>query len=293
MFCGDNHSFDYTPTSVPNINNICIGNAIYDELYTARDAEKEYTEENKVWDFDTVFYAHFRNNLLAGNVDFSAKNVNAMRIKRRKKNGYQWITLFEIPIQTDDDFNFERFDRYARGNTEYEYSLVPMTNNIEGNLNTNSIKSQFSGYYITEKELIYHAFLNTALSLERNHNSVAINTLGRKFPFHISNGNSAYVNGELEATFIDKKLGYDYDIDNGWSYREKVDEFLTNGKPKILKNDVGQMWMIAVVENISHDYSKHVDMPIHSISWVEIGDPEETSDLYDNNFIDLDPRLVR
>jgi hypothetical protein len=34
-------------------------------------------------------------------------------------------------------------------------------------------------------------------------------------------------------------------------------------------------------------------MPIHTISWTEVGDCESVDDLYDNNFIDVDSRLIR
>jgi len=294
MFCGDNHSFDFTPTDVPNINNIKIKNGIYDEVFATRNTNFEYSENNKVWDFYTILYPLFQSNLYAGNVSFTSDTVTAIRVKRRKKGTYTWDVIFEVPIYTNADFTFERFDRFARGNTEYEYSLVPVISGVEGNLNTNEIKSEFDGIYLVEKDVVYHCYLNTKIpETQRHQNSTIIETLGRKKPYVIKNGDLNYVSGSLNVTFIDKGLNCEYDIENGWKYREQVDDFLTNGRPKILKSDTGEMWLVSIVDSIPQDFSQHWQMPIHTIQWIEIGDCESTEDLFDADLIDVDPRLVR
>lgn len=293
MFCGDNHSFDYTPTNVPNIKSIKIGNGVFDEIFATRSTSIPLTEKSKEWTFDTILYALFKDNLFAGNVEFTSDSVSAMRIKRRKKGTYTWDTFFEIAISTNEDFNFERLDRYARANTKYEYSLIPVINGVEGNLNINEIETKFDGFYFIEKDVIYRALLNTELHTERNHNGKTVTTLDRKYPFHITNGNSNYTSGQLQATFIDKLLDNSYDVQNGWKYREQVNDFLTNGKPKILKDDEGRMWMVGIVDSIPENAQGHYQHIISNISFVEIGDSESVEDLYDNNFIDLDSRLMR
>ncbi|SHO53701.1 hypothetical protein [Anaerocolumna xylanovorans] len=290
-FCGDNHSFDYTPTNIENLNYLKVRNGAYDEVFMSKTADIEYKEESKNWDYDTLFYALFQNNLFAGNVSFTADIVSAMRIKRRKSSEYNWDTLFEIPIRTNKDFAFERFDKYVRGNTDYEYSLVPIINSIEGNLSTSSITANFEGFFFIEKDTIICAMLNTELSHQRNNNGTTITTLGRQYPFNIKNGNANYTSGSLKATFIDM-IGCDFDIKNGWNFREKVDNFLTNGKPKIFKNAEGKMWMVSIIDSIPQDFSHHWQMPIHTINWAEIGNAENVDDMYDNGFIDIDSRLI-
>jgi len=294
MFCGDNHSFDFTPTSVPEINNIQIYNGIYNEVYATKNTTNEYTENTKEWDFNTILYALFKNSLYAGNVSFSADIVSSIRVKRRKKGDYVWDLLFEIPINTNEDFVFERFDRFARANTEYEYSLVPVISGVEGNLNTNEIKSEFDGVYLVEKDVVYHAFLNTKIpNTQRHQSGITVETLGRKYPYSIKNGDMNYTSGSLNVTFIDQGLNCEFDIENGWKFREQVDDFLSNGRPKILKTDEGKMWLVSIVDNIPQDFSQHWQMPIHTISWSEIGDVNNTSDLYDAGILDVDPRLVQ
>ena len=44
---------------------------------------------------------------MAGNVDYTSKLVSIMRIKRRKQGEHTWMTLKDIQINTNDDFNFD------------------------------------------------------------------------------------------------------------------------------------------------------------------------------------------
>ena len=46
-------------------------------------------------------------------------------------NSFQWIDLFHIPIETEEDFNFVRYDPYARSQKEYVYALVAVTKEVE------------------------------------------------------------------------------------------------------------------------------------------------------------------
>lgn len=295
-FSGDINRFDNTPTAVGSIRKIQVGNGVFDELFVSRSVSMPYNESSKKWDFDTVMYALFKGTLFAGNVEYTAETVDALRIKRRRKNSQslQWETLFEIPILKNEDFNFVKYDKFARGSTEYYYTLVPVANGVEGDANSyGEIKSDFECFYLIDKDTVYQAYLNLQLSTQRNQNSTSITTMGRKYPFNISSAYGNYTSGQLQATFINKDLSGRYDVENGWRFREEVDDFLTNGKVKILKNDEGKMWMIAVVDAIPQDMSQHWQMPIHSISWVEVGDCESFEDLYDNGLIDVDTRLIR
>ena len=63
MFCGDNHSFNYTPTNVSNINSINIYNGVFDELYVTKNTNIEFIESSKFWDFSTILYAQFQGTL--------------------------------------------------------------------------------------------------------------------------------------------------------------------------------------------------------------------------------------
>ena len=294
IFCGFgivgmNHCGDYVTTNVSDISSVTLLNAIFDELLITQDTNTEYSNIiEQTWDFDTILHAMFDGNLHAGNVDFTLDQVSKIRIKRRKIDSYDWITLFEIPIEKIEDFDFERIDRYARSNQEYEYALVPVIGDNEGNLNINTIKSEFEGIYLVEKTLGYGSAIETTISTQKNRPTSVINTLGRRTPYVISNGMNNYYSGQVSTVFVDQNLDTcEYDTVNGWKYREAIMDFLCDGKPKILKHEDGRMWMINITGSPSETESPHPLYPTTTFDWVEIGDVNSSNMLYENNFIDV------
>ena len=50
----------------------------------------------------------------------------------------------------------------------------------------------------------------------------------------------------------------------------------------------GRVWMVSITNGVTEDNDTIEGYVHHSFDWVEIGDPENSRDLYDNNFIDCD-----
>ena len=283
--CGSGDSIFSTSTFLNDITYVSISNGIYNELFGSDNSDIDMNDSSKKWDYDTRFYAKFQGNLMSGNVNYTADTVSSVRIKRRKSNEHTWLTLFEIPIKTNDDFQFEVFDKYAQGSQDYYYALVPVIENVEGNINKNFVTSEFNDYFILDKDVSYSIIFNTNLNIEINKNVSVINTLGRKYPFVISNGMSKYKTGSLEfslAQIIDCEI----DIKNGYNYRTQFEEWITNGIPKILKDWTGKIYMIDITSSIPIDYSFY-ELPSYQIQFTEIGNPLDAQDLYNNNFIDV------
>ena len=283
--CGSGNAVSYTPTFLNDITYISISNGIYDELFGTDNPDVKMDISSKRWDYDTRFYAKFQNNLVAGNVDYAASMVSSMRIKRRKNNEHQWFTMFDIPIETNDDFEFELVDRYAQGSQDYFYSMVPVINHIEGNINKNNIRSEFDYYFILDRDISYPIIFNTNLSLELVKNISIVNTLGQKYPFVISNGQSQYKTGSLQFSLV-QMADCDIDVANGYNYRTQFEEWITNGKPKILKDWTGQIFMIDITSNIPIDCSFY-QLPSYQIQFTEIGNPLDETSMYNNAFIDV------
>ena len=284
-YCGSAEALSSTPTNANIVTYIEISNGIYDELFGTDNSNIEMSDSSKTWDFDTRFYSKFQGNLMSGNVDYAASVVSSIRIKRRKNDEHKWTTMFEIPISTNEDFEFELEDRYAQGSQDYYYAMIPVIEHVEGNVNKNSIRSEFSSYFILDKDISYPIIFNTSLNIELNRNVGIINTLGRKYPFIISNGLSQYKTGTLSFALA-QMINCDIDTTNGYNYRTQFEEWITNGKPKILKDWTGQIFMMDITNSISIDYS-HYDLPSYQIQFTEIGNPLDENDLYFNNFIDV------
>ena len=250
-----------------SVTDITLRSGIYDDLFCSDNPDKN----TKDWDYDTRFYAKFKNNLYAGNVDYSASNVSMMRIKRRKNNEHEWIRIHEIPIEENNDFDFEVFDRYAQACQDYYYALIPMIDSVEGNMNDSHIFSEFDSYFLTDKTVTYPIVFNTSLNLEIKRQSSTIDTVGSTYPFVITNGCNKYKTGSLQFSLI-PIIDCELSMEEGYEYRTQFEKWITNGEPKILKDWTGQIFMIQVTDTIPIDCS-YPYLPVYSMNFVEIGNP--------------------
>lgn len=280
------NSLDAVPARLGAVTSFELRDGVIDEL----SAVKALVQEFGGWDYNTLFHAAFHNTLLAGNVNYSASTVSAMKIKQRKKGDYVWQTCFVIPILDDTSFSFERFYRYAAASTDYEFALVPVLGeDVEGNYSVNEIKSEFDGYFFVEKDAAFQAVLETGLSLERNQQTALVIPFKRKYPIVVKNGDVNYTTGSLQAAFIefDPSTGI-WKTDSGWSYREKLIDFLTNGKPKIYKDFEGRIKMVSITDVIPESPNGHYQLVNSTIHFVEIGDCTDVTDMYAGGFTDFD-----
>lgn len=291
-FLGDGACCDYTPTHINQITKMTIRNGIFDDIYITSNTGRTYTAEippeiPQDWDFDTILHALFQGTLHAGNVDYTAANVSEMRVKCREYGTYDWVTLYQIPINSVEDFNFERFDLLRRAKTWYEYALVPVTDNVEGNLNITRVYSDFDGIFLIGDEQVFTTFLNTSISTQVNHPNTAITTLGRKYPCVISSGESNYISGSISGTFLEfDRSSCELKPQEGWRYRKRLMEFLGDGKPKLIKLRDGRMWLSSIVGAPTESSPAHEDMPVTGFEFVESGNAESGRDLYYGGFID-------
>lgn len=76
--------------------------------------------------------------------------------------------------------------------------------------------------------------------------------------------------------------------EHGAALRNTLDEFLTDGYPKILKTFDGDIYMAAITGDISRNNGQHYQNVGQSWEWVEVGDPNDCGDLYDYGFINTD-----
>lgn len=297
--CGDKNSMMSTPTTVNNINDIRMQNGVFDELFITTQV---YTTWDGTipqdWDFDTKIHALFQKSLFGGNVDFTSETVSSILVKKRRVGELAWKTFFEIPINSNQDFNFIRNDYYNRSGCEYQYCLIPTLNGVEGNYSSNhnmsTILSKFDGIFLVEKEVAYHAIIDISIQEERIFTSSKLEPKGRKKPLVIYNGDTNYREFNIDASFVYmKEDACTFDIENSREYREKVDNFLSNKKPKIFKAFDGRMALVCIVDSISHSENGHPLNITTSLTAAETGDCESINDLYDNNFIDCDRDVSR
>lgn len=288
-FSFDKYSLKPTPNNLNNITILTIKNGIFTYLGATQDTKKELDCSKIIWDYETLLNADFSGNLNAGNVDFIAENVTSMKIKRKKKSDFNWVSLYDIPIKKVEDFNFERFDSYNEAEMDYDYAIVPMYGEEEGNYITNSIYSQFGGLFLVDKESIIKFYYELSYSNnERVQSAGVMEPYGNEYPIYIKNGKLNYEKGSVEALIVSES--YDViDPRREVNYLKTIKEKLTNGNAKILKDMNGNMWMVVIVDNVTISYVKEIGNRIGtaSFNWVEIGNSNDQKELYDNNLIDV------
>lgn len=290
--CFDIDSLNIMPTNLNNINNVKIQNGIYDEINITKDVTYEYTTTIPLFDFNTILQCKFEGNINGGNTNFTMNQINAIRIKKRLKNSSnpQWVRVCEdIQISTYEDLLVNVKDYYTSTETEYEYAVIPMLNNVEGNYITNNIKTKFNGIFICDRKSVYKLY--SGVSYGNTTNNKQIGTLipiGKKYPIIVSNSSINYKTGSvsgqiLQSDFKDtRKINRKQVVD----LANELTEYLLNGSPKIIKDWNGNIWLV-MIETADVNYNSNYGMGIINISfnWAEQGDVNSEEDLIANGMI--------
>lgn len=301
MFCGytfasSGDTFITHAASKPEISCMVIQNAIFDEVYVTTDVINTDTFTGVIpdgWTFNTRFHARFKNDLYGGNVSFSEEIVELLRIKKRTSKDKKFQTIYEKPINSNEDFAIEFIDYLEPAGT-IEYAYVPVISGGENRYIISTIESRFNSCFLVEKGKSYPIILDSSYSETINYETSQVRPLGRKYPVTIVSGDTGYRSGDLEGTFIEY-ANEDADINGAFDYRHMVYDFLTNSRPKIFKDLDGNLLMINVSSNLSESsraYCYRGNNGFYYVkskfSFVESGNAYHTGDLYDNDFIDTD-----
>lgn len=289
-FLRDKYCWQPTPTDFANINNIRIENGIYDHMNITKDVDFDYTTELPgKWNLQTQFDADFNGTITAGNVDYILAQINSIKVKRRVKGTFDWITLFTVPISKVSDVDFVRYDYIAKNNETYEYAIVPVIGNTEGEYSINSIKSEFYGIFITDNKSSYKFLEGASYSgNERSNQTGIFEPYGSKYPVVIKNGALSYDKGTLTGTVITFDANQELDREGTIERLKAIENFLTEPTGKILKDFNGNIWLVSITDNIPVTYYSEVGMGFAQVSfnWNEIGSATDSGDLYYNNLIE-------
>ena len=289
-FLRDKYCWQPTPTDFTNINNIRIENGIYDHMNITKDVDFDYTTELPgKWNLQTQFDADFNGTITAGNVDYILAQISSIKVKRRVKGTFDWMTLFTVPINKVSDVDFVRYDYIAKNNETYEYAIVPVIGNTEGEYSINSVKSEFYGIFITDNKSSYKFLEGASYSgNERSNQTGIFEPYGSKYPVVIKNGALSYDKGTLTGTVITFDANQELDREGTIERLKAIENFLTEPTGKILKDFNGNIWLVSITDNIPVTYYSEVGMGFAQVSfnWNEIGSAKDSSDLYYNNLIE-------
>ncbi len=290
-FFADGDALNTAPSSVDNITNVKLTNSIFDHFNVTKNTSTVVSTSIPTgWDYDTIMNASFNNNIDAGNVNYLINQISSIKIKRRKQGDFDWLTLATIPINRVEDLSFIFNDLLNQDNVTYEYALVPIIGEIEGQYLINSIMSQFNGEFIGTAETIYKFLYEVKYSSNQRNQQVGVfQVLGQQYPIVVANGALSYESGNVTATILNDDFEKTGIIDRAEIVKQKdaLKNFLTDKKPKILKDWNGNIWLCIVNSNIDVSYKEGTGMgiPVISFDWTEIGESNNQQSLYNNGIL--------
>lgn len=290
-FCADANAIDPMPTAVNKITSTKLQGGVFAHINATSDVTSEYsTVLPTEWDFNTIMDCNFNDNVGAGNMGEITKNITSIRIKRREKGTFNWITIKEIQITSIDDFSFIFTDNLASNFTQYEYAYVPVLNQIEGNYTVEEVYSKFNGVFLCDVNTIYKFYADIEYGSTDSIQKIGTyEPFGRKYPVMVSNGLLGYDTGTVSALILPKNFSESNRIDRQAVTKERnaLFKWLTNKTPKMLKDWNGGEWLCIITGNPQTDYESNYGMGIQRMTaeWVQTGDPKEKADLYANGLI--------
>lgn len=291
-FCSDGNSLDPVPTSINNITDTRLSNGIFDHWYLTADTSEPYpTTIPEQWDYDTIMDADFNGNVSAGNVDFTLAQITGFKIKRRIVGSFDWVTLAELPVATLADLSLSFNDNLNSNYIDYEYALVPMLNEIEGDYITNEIISQFDGVFICDLDTVYKFYAGVEYGEGTRVQKVGVfEPMGRKTPIVVSNALTNYETGNVTGTVLPSDYGQtsNYQPVAMVQERKQLLDFLTNGKAKVLKDWNGNSWLVFIIDTPTITYKTGSSMAIANVgfNYVTLGDPNNQTDLYNSGIVE-------
>ena len=282
-FLSDLNSVDPYSTNVGIFNQVEIYRAIYDHIDISNDTAITSNIPPTQWDFGTILDCNFNGNISGGTIKDFSSGITQVRVKKRKVGEFDWQIIKTYDISSSEDLSFVFNDYLTATNTEYEYAYVPVFGSVEGQYAISTVMSQFDGVFICDANTIFKFNMGVEYGSTDIVQQVGTFTvLGRKYPIVMSNGLANYQTGQLSGLVLPEDYEDTRTIDRIaiTQRRNKLMEFLTNKKPKIIKDRNQNQWLV-IIQSPSTSYLNNYGQGIVSASmqWIEIGDAESNKDL--------------
>ena len=268
-------------TAIPTsqLDSVIINTGVYDELYISLDtAIARANNRPKGWFLKNIMHAKFENDLESGSLDADGHKITKIQIYRRilGDGANDWVLVGEFVYKSD--FNVYSFvDVTAESDRYYEYSIVPVAGEVIGEKTiSDPVYISYNGVFISDNENNYKIqFDFESGDITYNKDFSSMNPLNGEYPIVVY-GNQDYRTGSisflpLSETQI-KSGGTKVDGKEERLVRDKVTSFLNNGKSKVLRNDNGDI-MVMATSNVKSSPKSNALMDIQSVSfdYTELG----------------------
>jgi hypothetical protein len=264
-----------------------IGSGVFDAVHV----KNKLLSDDDILDLDTVeyfgtdsvFLANFEGNFEAGNYSSFSKPITKWRIRRRKFGRFTPVLLSEFAVSSTEYIDYLQANR-----TNYEYQVSPVSDDgTEGAPIITINQSDFFGWYLCslDNETIYKfdlniesdsIVLNMDTKLFEGFTKYPIMRQGkRKFhsgglrtmPYRISVGG---LSGWYEMPY-----GSSGEMEINNELLRLVEEFISNGETKLLKNTSGDIFKVQT-SDFTYQYMDTISEQPYTINfrWTQVGDDE-------------------
>lgn len=303
LFGKDTLTNDLSNTGL--ITNLKIKNCNARQCFVSTDTSEAPTTvlPESEWGSDYIMKVNFAVSTQGGNVGAMLLGLKKLLFKRKVKGDFSpnaWKTIYTYEIiegahVAEDLRNIFFKDFLARANETYCYTIVPVTfidgQIVEGSIDYDeeempSATSKFESVIISDGKDYQKLYAGVAFGTATNQQLYGVHeTLGAQYPIVVSNSNVNYMAGTVSGTVINKEYyNGDYVFDRGKlvKAREEMQAFLSNKKPKIVKDWNGNIWLTQISAPPTYTFNDSWGMGMANVSfnWVELGslDDQETLD---------------
>src|SRR5690606_11713339 len=104
--------------------------------------------KNNIFSFTTVMLASLKGNLEAGSIYNNGIEVDRVRFQKRKSDELYWTDVAELKYNFPEKKLYEALDKYIQNDFEYEYSLLPVTDDVLGlRVKSSPIVADYDGFF--------------------------------------------------------------------------------------------------------------------------------------------------
>lgn len=262
-------------------DSIKISNGIFSHLALVNLIEdKDDTAIPTKWTDKMLLNANFNNTLEGGTINEFIGSIDHLELQRKAYNENEWLVLQKIYPINSTIKPFTINDTTAKCGTQYTYQIVPIGKNGEIGYGIElSVVSLFDDAYVADANHIYKITAEYEIGSSNQNIVSAVQTpYGAKYPVVGFNAVTNYASQTVTAILLapTSQSRYSNNIDRMAQVKlvNEFNEWLTNGKTKIIKDFNGNLKVVVVVNAVSNSYYKSLGNGIASttFNYIEIGD---------------------
>lgn len=213
-----------------------------------------------------------------------------VRVERKAIDGNKWISLATLPYNGQQttliDSSVENGVTYIY-RPVLIYDVAGVEYEIAG-IKSDEVKCCFEGVILSDAESFIR--LDTAIytGMQVNQTTGIHNPLGSRYPIVVVNSNTNYHTGGVGGRVLNDSFGKkksdgtygDFDEYEAVKRRKELDRFLTNKKPKLLKDSFGTIFIVMITEAPTYEFEEWNNaLATINFNYTEIGDATNSNDI--------------